>query len=117
MEELGELVYQIPCKSCSLHRGTGRFLRLHKKDVENVSRELNTRSIKKRSQSTLSVFTSDTTTENHLIDLEGIKVEARESDRRRHMKKAIWVQKTDAVINGELPHVYDDVILPGCHRY
>ena len=57
-----------------------------------------------------------TTTENHLIDLEGVNVVDRESHRRRSlMKEAIWMRKTNAAINRdegnyELPHVYDDVV-------
>ena len=36
------------------------------------------------------------------------------------MKKVIWIQKTEAAINQndgncKLPHVYDDIILPGRH--
>ena len=86
-EQQGELVYQLLCKSC----GTAQ-------------KEQYMRSEKKWSQSnTKSTLTDHTTTENHLID--------RESHRRRLMKEAIWILKTNAAINRdegnyELPHVY-----------
>ena len=75
-EEHGELVYQIPCKSCgAAYTGeTGRLFKTrldeHKEDVENAQKEQYTRSEKKRSQSVTnkSALTDHTATDTHLID-------------------------------------------------
>ena len=68
-----------------------------------------------------SALTDHTTTENHIIDWEGVNIVDKEPNRRiQHIKEAIWIRKTRTPINRdegnyELPHVYDDVIKR--HRY
>ena len=101
-EEQCELVYEILCKSCgSTYVGeTGRLVKTrlieHTKDVEIAHREQYTSSEKKRSRSTTkSALTDHTTTENHIIDWEGLNVIDRESHRmKRHAKEAMWICKT-----------------------
>ena len=129
LEEQGELVYHIPCKNCSAEYigETGRLLKTrveeHRKDVDNMKKEKYTRSGKKRLMSTInkSALTDHATTENHIIDWEGVKIVDKEPNRRiRHIKVAIWIRKARTPINRdegnyELPHVYDDVIQR--HRY
>ena len=65
-----------------------------------------------------STLTDHTTTENHLIDWEGVKVLDRESHRRRRLvKEVIWICKNKAAINRdednyEIPHgSTDEVVL------
>ena len=129
LEEQGELVYQIPCKNCGAEYigETGRLLKTrleeHRKDVDNTKKEKYTRSGKKRLMSTInkSALTDHATTENHIIDWEGVNIVDKEPNRRiRHIKEAIWIRKARTPINRdegnyELPHVYDDVIKR--HRY
>ena len=63
-----------------------------------------------------SALTDHATTENHIIDWEGVNIVDKEPNRRIwHIKEAIWIRKTRTPINRdegnyELPHVYDDVI-------
>ncbi|KAI0220012.1 hypothetical protein LSAT2_028453 [Lamellibrachia satsuma] len=101
---------------------TGRLLKTrleeHRKDVDNTKKEKYTRSGKKRLMSTInkSALTDHVTTENHIIDWEGVSIVDKEPNRRiRHIKEVIWIRKTTTPINRdegnyELPHVYDDVI-------
>ena len=127
MSEQGELVYQIPCKSCdSSYIGeTGRLFKTrleeHQKDANSAPNTQYTRNARKVSQSTTnkSALTDHATTENHLIDWEGAKVIDRESNKRkRHVREAIWIRRTENAINRDdgnydLPHVYDVVIRSG----
>ena len=46
-----------------------------------------------------SALTDHTTTENYLIDREGVKVVDRKSHRRRLVEEVIWIRKTNAGIN------------------
>ena len=131
LEEQGELVYQIPCKNCGAEYigETGRLLKTrleeHRKDVDNTKKEKYTRSGKKRLMSTInkSALIDHATTENHIVDWEGVNIVDKEPNRRiRHIKEAIWIRKTTTPINRdegnyELPHVYDDVIKRHRHRY
>ena len=93
-----------------------------KNDVKNAPKEQHSRN-EKQSTTNKSVLTDHTTTENHLIDVEGVKVVYMESHRRRRLVKEVtWTRKTEAVINQdegnyELPHVYDDVTRPVRHKY
>ena len=63
-----------------------------------------------------SALTDHATTENHIIDWEGVNIVDKEPNRRiRHIKEVIWIRKVRTPINRdegnyELPHVYDDVI-------
>ena len=126
LEEQGELVYQIPCKNCGAEYigETGRLLKTrleeHRKDVDNTKKEKYTRSGKK--DWCLPLINSPLqTTENHIIDWEGVNIVDKEPNRRiRHIKEAIWIRKITTPINRdegnyELPPVYDDVIKR--HRY
>ena len=129
LEEQGELVYQIPCKNCGAEYigETGRLLKTrleeHRKDVDNTKKDKYTRSGKKKFMSTIhkSALTDHATTENHIIDWEGVNIVDKEPNRRiRHIKEAIWIRKTRTPINRdegnyELPHMYDNVIKR--HRY
>ena len=108
LEEQGELVYQIPCKNCGAEYigETGRLLKTrleeHRKDVDNTKKEKYTRSGKKRLMSTInkSALTDHATTENHIIDWEGVNIVDKEPNRRiRHIKEAIWIRKTTTPIN------------------
>ena len=95
LEEQGELVYQIPCKNCGAEYigETGRLLKTrleeHRKDVDNTKKDKYTRSGKKRLMSTInkSALTDHATTENHIIDWEGVNIVDKEPNRRiRHIK-------------------------------
>ena len=108
LEEQGELVYQIPHKNCGAEYigETGRLLKTrleeHRKDVDNTKNEKYTRSGKKRLMSTInkSALTDHATTENHIIDWEGVNIVDKEPNRRiRHIKEAIWIRKTTTPIN------------------
>ena len=124
LEEQGELVYQIPCKNCVAEYigETGRLLKTrleeHRKKVDNKKKEKYTRGGKERLMSTInkSALTDHATTENHIIDWDGVNNVDKEPNRRiRHIKEAIWIRKARTPINRdegnyELPHVYDDVI-------
>ena len=89
------------CSSCPF-RSSAVFLflflsRMHKKkQLQSVTNN--------------STLIDDTSTENHLIDWEEVKVVDIESHRRRrHVKEAIWIRNTNAAINRdkgnyELPH-------------
>ena len=70
----------------------------HRKDVDNTKKEKYTRSGKKRLMSTInkSVLTDHATTENHIIDWEGVNIVDKEPNRRiRHTKEAIWIRKLE----------------------
>ncbi len=62
------------------------------------------------------------TGENHIIDWQGAEVSDRDPHkRRRHVREAIWISKTEWAINRdevkyELSHIYDDSILQE-HRH
>ena len=122
--ENGEIVYRIPCKMCnkSYIGETGRQLKTrideHKKDVNSISSQTFTRNKRKESQSTIhkSAITDHVATSNHIIDWEGVKIVDKESNRRRrHVREAIWIRRTEGAINRdqgcyELSHLYNTVI-------
>ena len=65
-----------------------------------------------------SALTDHATQDNHVIDWEGVQVVDREThQKRRQVREAIWIRRTDALNRDEgsydLSHVFDDVILPG----
>ena len=96
--------------------GTQKGRRQHEK-------KRNTQGAGKRLMSTInkSALTDHATTENHIIDWEGVNIVDNEPNRRiRHIKEAIWIRTERTPIkrdegNYELPQVYDDVIQR--HRY
>ena len=91
--------------------GTQKGCRQHKKREIHKER-------KKRLMSTInkSALTDHATTENHIIDWEGVKIVDKEPNQKiRHIKETIWLRNTRIPINRdegnyELPDVYDDVI-------
>ena len=130
-EEQGEIIYKIPCKNChkSYIGETGRLFKTrleeHKADVANSSTSQFTRSQRKLSQNTIhkSALTDHANRENHEIDWDNAKVIDRESQkRRRHIKEAIWIKRTEGAINRDegnyqLSHLYQTVIHHGIHLY
>ena len=125
-EEVGQLVYQIPCKNCdgSYVGETGRLLKTrleeHMKDAETSAMEQNkfTRSARKVSERTYnkSALSDHQNQMNHVIDWEGIRVLDREAHQRnRQVREAVWIRRTKGAINRdegayELSHIYDRVI-------
>ena len=122
--ENGEIVYKIPCKICNkAYIGeTGRQLKTrieeHKKDVNSISSQTFTRNTRKLSENTIhkSAITDHVAASNHIIDWEGAKIVDKESNkRRRHVREAIWIRRTEGAINRdqgcyELSHLYNTVI-------
>ncbi len=83
IEEVGELVYEIPCKSCdaSYVGETGRLfknrLHEHKQEAEAVEESRRfTRSERKKSETVInkSAITDHMSRKNHIIDWEGAKM-------------------------------------------
>ncbi len=122
IEEVGELVYEIPCKSCdaSYVGETGRLfknrLHEHKQEAEAVEESRRfTRSERKKSETVInkSAITDHMSRKNHIIDWEGAKMKCRESHRgTRHVKEAIWIKKTTNPMNRDqgnyqLPGIYN----------
>ncbi len=107
--EVGEIVYEIPCKSCdgSYIGETGRLfktrLQEHQQEVENIegARKF-TRAERKKSETVFnkSAITDHTSRNNHIIDWEGAKIKCREAHKgTRHVKEALWIKKTCNPIN------------------
>ena len=79
LAEQGELVYQIPYKTCGVEYigETGRLLKTqldeHRKDGDNTNNEKYTRNEKKRQMCNFnkSALTDHATTENHITDWKG----------------------------------------------
>ena len=125
-DEVGQLVYQIPCKNCeSSYVGeTGRLLKTrleeHMKDAENSAMDMSkyTRSARKVSERTYnkSALSDYQNQMNHIIDWEGIRVLDREAHQRsRQVREAVWIRRTKGAINRDegaydLSHIYDRVI-------
>ena len=125
-DEVGQLVYQIPCKNCegSYIGETGRLLRTrleeHKKDAETSAADMAryTRSNRKVSERTYnkSALSDHQNQLNHVIDWEGIRVLDREAHQRnRQIREAVWIRRTRGAINRDegaydLSHIFDPVI-------
>ena len=105
------LLMLLCCTVCVLMRTNccRRHIRIHSK------------TLRKHVPTSTGQLTDQATTENHIIDWEGVNIVDKEPNLRvRHIKEAIWIRKPRTPINREesnyeLPHVYDDVIQR--HRY
>jgi hypothetical protein len=129
--EQGEVVYSIPCKSCQCaYIGeTGRQFKVrleeHKKDVESHQIGRYTRNSRKESTTIYhkSAITDHANTLNHIIDWEGARIIEKESSKkRRQVKEAIWIRRTEGAINRdsgsyELSHIYDTIIPQEQHHH
>ena len=102
-EEKTELVYCVPCKSCSSSyvgetgRKFGLRIKENKKEVDSFTAGTQTRASKARESSVThkSAITDHAVEENHVIDWDKAKVVDREAQRQtRWIKEALWFRKT-----------------------
>ena len=126
VEELdkGQGVYKVPCLSCpavyigETSRRLGTRIDEHKKDCDKIQPQKFTRAQKQESKQTYnkSAITDHAGRENHVIDWEGTRLVARESqDSARRIREAIWIKRTPNNMNRDggayqLSDIYDAVI-------
>ena len=97
----------------------------HREEVEKLSlgvpftRGNRRQSEKERSRSAI---TDHVLQSNHIMDWDSAKIVQREENWFvRGVKESIWIRKTPDNINRDegrhiLPHLYDDLLLPGCYN-
>jgi len=126
-EEKTELIYRVPCKSCSSSyvgetgRKFGLRIKEHKKEVDSFTAGTQTRAFKARKssvthKSAITDHAVDGMEENHVLDWDKAKVVDREAQRQtRWIKEALWIRKTPMCMNRDagfyqLSHTWDQVI-------
>jgi len=124
-EEKTELIYRVPCKSCSSSYvgETGRKFSLrikeHKKEVDSFTAGTQTRASRARESSVTHkpAITDHAVEENHVINWTRQKWSTdREAQRQtRWIKEAIWIRKTLMCMNRDagsyqLSHTWDQDI-------
>jgi len=123
-EEKTELIYRVPCRSCSSSyvgetgRKFGLRIKEHKKKVDSFTSGTHTRASRARESSVThkSAITDHAVEENHVIDWHKEKVVDREAQRQtRWIKEALRIRKTPTCMNRDagsyqLSHTRDQVI-------
>ena len=117
-------VYKVPCQSCQASyigetsRKLGTRIEEHKKDCQKLDGQSYTRSQRASASQVYnkSAITDHAGKENHVINWEGTRLVARESqDLSRRIREAIWIKRTPHNMNRDggayqLSDIYDGAI-------